>query len=317
MQDLEAGKTYSIKIKNLAKQINPVIFFKIPAGGRRSRWTAWIKRWIYFSNMKLEGAPSFVRVDSVIDFDWEKLRRKRDLSVRNIPSAGLGKIVAPASIKNVSIDAATDDGVRVFIDGKKVIDDWRDRSPETDSYVMDMEAGKTYDIRIEYYQNGGGASARLAWNAGSGKTHGIFFGSNCALLQTAEMAPCMSFQIAGCRCNRLLLYVQVRSQDQIVHGMRPVTGKAPLYPKWAYGLFMSQYGWKTQEKIKSVIDGYRDRKIPLDVVVQDADYWPQFPNNLWGSHIFDSEPVFGSESNGGAYSSARLHIPSFPVWPRI
>ena len=95
--------------------------------------------------MKLEGATSFVRVDSVIDFDWEdnlpqKGFKREDYSVRL-----LGKIVGPALFKNVSIDAATDDGVCVFIDGKKVIDDWRDRSPETDSYAMDMEAGK--DIR--------------------------------------------------------------------------------------------------------------------------------------------------------------------------
>ena len=76
--------------------------------------------------------------------------------------------------------------------------------------------------------------------------------------------------------------------DNIIAGIRKVTGKAPLYPKWAYGLFMSQFGWKTQEKIQSVIDGYRSRKIPLDVVVQDAEYWPLYPDNLWGSHLFDT-----------------------------
>ena len=105
--------------------------------------------------------------------------------------------------------------------------------------------------------------------------------------------------------------------DQIVAGMRTVTGKAPLYPKWAYGLFISQDGWKTQEKIKSVIDGYRYLEISVRCCAQDADYWPHFPNNLWGLHIFDSEPVFGSESNGGAYSSGGRHTLSFPVRPRI
>jgi len=60
-----------------------------------------------------------------------------------------------------------DDGARLFIDGKKVIDDWRDRSPETDSYVMDLDSGRVYSIEIEYYQDGGGASARLSWTAGS------------------------------------------------------------------------------------------------------------------------------------------------------
>jgi len=193
----------------------------------------------YFPNMKLEGAPSFVRIDSVIDFDWgenppQKGFKREEYSVR-----WTGKIVAPASIKNVSIDAATDDGVRVFIDGKKVIDDWRDRSPETDSYVMDMEAGKIYDIRIEYYQNGGGASARLAWNAERAK-HTEYFSNQIALFcRTPEMAQCMSFksQVADA-IDYYFMYGP--EPDQIVAGMRTVTGKAPLYPKWAYGLFMSQ-----------------------------------------------------------------------------
>ena len=314
LQDLEAGKTYSIKIKNLAKQINPVISSKYlrPAGGQDGQRGL---KGEYFPNMKLEGAPSFVRIDSVIDFDWgenppQKGFKREEYSVR-----WTGKIVAPASIKNVSIDAATDDGVRVFIDGKKVIDDWRDRSPETDSYVMDMEAGKTYDIRIEYYQNGGGASARLAWNAERAK-HTEYFSNQIALFcRTPEMAPCMSFksQVADA-IDYYFMYGP--EPDQIVAGMRTVTGKAPLYPKWAYGLFMSQYGWKTQEKIKSVINGYRDRKIPLDVVVQDADYWPQFPNNLWGSHIFDSSRYSDPKAMVEHIHQQDAHT-IVSVWPRI
>lgn len=42
-------------------------------------------------------------------------------------------------MKNVSLDLTTDDGVRVYLDGKNVIDDWRDRAPETDSYAMHIE----------------------------------------------------------------------------------------------------------------------------------------------------------------------------------
>ncbi|MFZ1977598.1 MAG: TIM-barrel domain-containing protein, partial [Bacteroidota bacterium] len=313
-QNLEAGKTYSIKIRNLAKQINPVVSSKylLPAGGKEGEHGL---KGEYFSNMKLEGAPSFVRIDSVIDFDWgenppQKGFKREEYSVR-----WTGKIVAPAAIKNVSIDAATDDGVRIFIDGKKVIDDWRDRSPETDSYMMDLEAGKTYDIQIEYYQNGGGASARLSWTAEKAK-HTEYFSNQIALFcRTPEMAQCMSFksQVADA-IDYYFMYGP--EPDQIVSDMRTITGKAPLYPKWAYGLFMSQYGWKTQEKIQSVIDGYRERKISLDVVVQDADYWPQFPNNLWGSHIFDS-----SRYSDPKAMVEHIHLKDahtiVSVWPRI
>ena len=265
--------------------------------------------------MKLEGTPSFVRVDSVIDFDWGESPPQKGFKREEYSIRWTGKIAAPATVKNVSIDAATDDGVRVFIDGKKVIDDWRDRSPETDNYVMDMEAGKTYDIRIEYYQNGGGASARLSWTAEHVK-HTESFSNQIALFcRTPEMARCMSFksQVADAID---YYFIYGPEPDQIVSGMRKITGAAPLYPKWAYGLFMSQDGWKTQEKIQSIIDGFRERKIPLDVVVQDADYWPQFPNNLWGSHIFDSSRYADPKAMVEHIHRQNAHT-IVSVWPRI
>ena len=98
----------------------------------------------YFPNMKLEGSPSFTRVDSVIDFDWGNGSPKKDFKTVEYSVRWSGKLIAPATEKGVSIDVTADDGARLFIDGKKVIDDWRDRSPETDSYVMDIDSGKVY-----------------------------------------------------------------------------------------------------------------------------------------------------------------------------
>jgi beta-glucosidase len=62
----------------------------------------------------------------------------------------------------------TDDGVRLFIDGKLIVDSWVDRAPTTDYFTMKLEAGRRYDLRIEYYENGGGAFAGLGWNLETG-----------------------------------------------------------------------------------------------------------------------------------------------------
>jgi hypothetical protein len=204
-----------------------------------------------------------VRVDSVVDADWGNGPPAKDFKTVEYSVRWTGTLIAPATIKGVSIDVTTDDGVRLFIDGKKVVDDWRDRSAETDSYVMDLEAGRAYDIQIEYYQDGGGASARLSWSAEKA-IHTEYFSNQIALsCRTPEMAGCMSF--ASQVADAIDYYFMYGPEpDRIVSDIRTITGKAPLYPKWAYGLFMSQYGWKTQEKIQSVIDGYRERKIPLD-----------------------------------------------------
>jgi len=73
---------------------------------------------------------------------------------------------------------------------------------------------------------------------------------------------------------------------------------------------------RPRKKLRSVIDGYRDRKIPLDVVVQDADYWPQFPNNLWGSHIFDSSRYSDPKAMVEHIHQQDAHT-IVSVWPRI
>jgi len=72
--------------------------------------------------------------------------------------------------------------------------------------------------------------------------------------------------------------------DQVIAGYRTTTGPAPLFPKWAYGLFQSKDHYGSQTEVLNVVSGYRNAKIPVDVVVQDWDYWDPYS---WGSHIMD------------------------------
>lgn len=65
--------------------------------------------------------------------------------------------------------------------------------------------------------------------------------------------------------------------DQIINEYRTATGKAPMFPKWAFGLFQSQDRYMSQDEIMSVKDGYRNNHIPVDVIVQDWYYWDPFP----------------------------------------
>jgi len=67
------------------------------------------------------------------------------------------------------------------------------------------------------------------------------------------------------------------SFDQIINLYRIATGKAPMYPKWAYGLFQSQDRYMSQQEVLSVKDNYRNNHIPVDVIVQDWYYWDPFP----------------------------------------
>jgi hypothetical protein len=56
----------------------------------------------------------------------------------------------------------SDDGSRLYIDDKLVIDNWRDQAPNEVPGTVELEANKRYNIRIEYYQGGGGAMMRFS-----------------------------------------------------------------------------------------------------------------------------------------------------------
>ncbi len=61
----------------------------------------------------------------------------------------------------------TDDGVRLFVNGQQVIDSFVDQSATERRGTIALQAGQRYDIRMEYYENGGQASAQLGWFSAS------------------------------------------------------------------------------------------------------------------------------------------------------
>ncbi len=76
--------------------------------------------------------------------------------------------------------------------------------------------------------------------------------------------------------------------DQVIAGYRTATGHAPLFPKWAYGLIQSKDRYGSQTELYSVMDGYRNNKIPLDCIVQDWHYWDGAPNGKQGCYCFNT-----------------------------
>ena len=57
--------------------------------------------------------------------------------------------------------------------------------------------------------------------------------------------------------------------DQIISLYRQTTGAAPMFGKWAYGLFQSQDRYKSQAEVLTVADNYRKNKLPVDCIVQE------------------------------------------------
>ena len=79
-------------------------------------------------------------------------------------------------------------------------------------------------------------------------------------------------------------FIAGNNMDQVISGYRTLTGKAPVYPKWALGFWQSRERYKTSEEVESTLSEFRKRHIPIDNIVQDWNYWK---NDQWGSHQFD------------------------------
>jgi alpha-D-xyloside xylohydrolase len=73
--------------------------------------------------------------------------------------------------------------------------------------------------------------------------------------------------------------------DTVIAGYRRVTGRATMLPKWAFGLFQSRERYASAAEVTDAVEGFRSRSFPLDVIVQDWQYWP---DQQWGSHEFDT-----------------------------
>jgi alpha-D-xyloside xylohydrolase len=75
--------------------------------------------------------------------------------------------------------------------------------------------------------------------------------------------------------------------DQIIHRYRSMTGHTPMLPKWAYGLFQSKDRYQSQAEILDVANGYRQRHIPLDAIVQDWFWWKTEGDPIFNSNYTD------------------------------
>jgi alpha-D-xyloside xylohydrolase len=99
--------------------------------------------------------------------------------------------------------------------------------------------------------------------------------------------------------------------DRIIASYRLATGNAPMFPKWAFGLFQSQDRYKSQAEVLSVKDKYRNSKIPVDCIVQDWFYWEP---DVIGSHRFWPERYPDPKSMVTELHKANIHA-MISIWP--
>ena len=114
----------------------------------------------YWTNRQFSGSPALTRNDRAIDFDW----------ALNAPAVGLP--VDEFSVRwtrwisfatgTYRFSARADDGLRVYLDGRVIIDEWH-AADGARTYTSDQNLTGPHAVLVEYYEQGGRALARVAW----------------------------------------------------------------------------------------------------------------------------------------------------------
>ncbi|HEX7761170.1 MAG TPA: TIM-barrel domain-containing protein, partial [Caulobacteraceae bacterium] len=157
--------------------------------------------------------------------------------------------------------------VKLYVDGKLVIDRWRQNwNPWYHNFTAPMAAGSRHKIRLEWTPDEGYAALLHDNPMPAADRH--------ALTMTSDVAKAIDYY-----------FVSGDNLDQVVSGYRQLTGKAVLLPQWAYGFWQSRQRYETQDQLLGVVKAYRDRGLPLDNIVLDWRYWR---DDEWGSHRFDA-----------------------------
>ena len=116
----------------------------------------------YFDNKDLQGAPVATRIDEQINFDWFTNAPVPQLPLDNFSARWTGQLTAPTS-GTYELGVRADDAARLYLDDVLFLDGWRDGSAKTVKRPLEMEAGRAYKIRVEFYDRYASATAKLLW----------------------------------------------------------------------------------------------------------------------------------------------------------
>ena len=146
----------------------------------------------------------------------------------------------------------------VVIDGKPYIDITNFWLPPTANALVELKAGE-HQVQLVCKSSN---TPKLSWKLTSNKT--TFCSPNAKLL------------------DYVVFYGP--STDSVIAAYRKLSGNVPMLPRWAYGFWQCRERYTSGKNLVETVKEFRKRNIPMDVIVQDWQYWG---NNGWGVPQFD------------------------------
>ena len=173
------------------------------------------------------------------------------------------------------------------VNGKPVIDIQNEWTPTSASGFVELEANKEYEVSA----HGGPGGVHLAVRPPQSTT-----------TFRSEVGQAIDYYFFyGPELNR------------VIADYRQLTGEAPLFPKWAYGYWQCRERYHSQKEILDIAAEFRKRKIPVDALVQDWQYWGKYG---WSAMKFDEDYYPNPKEMLDQLHSENLHM-LISIWSRF
>ena len=184
---------------------------------------------------------------------------------------------------------------KLFVDGQPKLDGWRQNwLPWYHNFEVDLTQGQPVSVRVEWVPNDGYIALLHNDPLPNADRHSLSLAS--------EVAHAIDYY-----------FVSGEDLDEVIAGYRHLTGKAVLFPKWAYGFWQSRQRYTNQKELIDVLKEYRSRSIPIDNIVLDWFYWRE---DDWGSHRFDPERFPDPQGMVDAVHGLNANL-MISVWPKF
>lgn len=199
-----------------------------------------------------DGEETLVNVTSTEGGRMERRRNNAFTATIDVPEDGMYSILLDVGQKMARRH-------NLLIDGECVIDVRNLWLPPTTSMITELKAG-THELTAELER---GDNPVIYWKKVENNT-----------TFRSPVAECVDYTVF------------TGTADEIIASYRAATGEVPMLPSWALGYIHCRERFKSQEELLATAKRFRDEQIPVDVIVQDWQYWGKYG---WNAMKFDEE----------------------------
>jgi len=120
----------------------------------------------YYNNRDFVGSPLLTRIDPTVNFIYDLGSPDPSVPADNFAARWTGRL-RPSFTETYSLSIRSDDGSRIFLDGRLIVGNWFDQGPTERGVNIPLDSSREYDLVVEFYEGGFGASVELFWQSAS------------------------------------------------------------------------------------------------------------------------------------------------------